>query len=166
MNAFVDGLAQFFVPTHLLAVGALGLLAGQGGRSLVALSLFAFGLFAGSFAIAWAVGETPSALVLLGVAAVAGMVIAAAISLPSMAQDMLAFVAGAALAFNAPPQAITVRSAVAEQIGTSVAAFAAFAAIVLVSMHAERAWQRIALRVVGSWIAASGILALALRLAR
>jgi len=45
-------------------------------------------------------------------------------------------------------------------------ALATFAAIVLVAIHAERAWQRIALRVIGSWIAASGILALALRLAR
>ena len=54
MNAFVDGLAQFFVPTHLLAVVAVGLLAGQGAARfpVAMLGACAFGLSVGSVMIA------------------------------------------------------------------------------------------------------------------
>ena len=38
--------------------------------------------------------------------------------------------------------------------------------VIFISMHSKRSWQRIGVRIVGSWIAASAILVLALRLAR
>src|SRR6266568_901956 len=56
--------------------------------------------------------------------------------------------------------------AVAEQVGVSVAALATFATIVFVAMRAARPWQRIGVRIIGSWIAASAILVLALWLTR
>ena len=40
------------------------------------------------------------------------------------------------------------------------------ALVAAIAMHATRPWQRIGVRIVGSWIAASAILVLALRLAR
>ena len=79
---------------------------------------------------------------------------------------LLALAAGVALALNAPPHEITIPAAIAAQVGIAVAALATFA---LVGIHrdAGRApWQRIGVRIVGSWIAASAILVLALRLAR
>ena len=47
-----------------------------------------------------------------------------------------------------------------------VAALAGLAFVAFIAMKAERPWQRIGLRSVGSWIAASAILVLALRFAR
>jgi hypothetical protein len=161
------GLTQFFVPTHLLAVIALGLLLGQGGRHLpVNLVLLALGLVTGSIVIASAVRETPAALVLLAVAAVAGFIVVLAWVPPPYVRGVLAFFTGGAIALNAPPQALTISGAIGEQIGTAIAALLMLALVGFVTTKATRPWERIGVRVVGSWIAASAILVLALRLAR
>ncbi len=162
----VSGLTQFFLPTHLLAVVALGLLIGQGARVRLHFALFALGLFAGSLAIAAATRETPAALVLLAIAAIAGIIAALAWTPPSILAAALPLGAGAALALNAPPQALTISVAIGEQIGSAVAALVALALVVFVATQVDRSWQRIGLRIVGSWIAASAILVLALRLAK
>jgi len=168
MSAFVDGLAQFFIPTHLLAVAAVGVLAGQG-ASRFPFAVFgasAFGLAVGSVMVAAALRGQNTAPMLLGIAALFGIVIASAWPIPHRAIEIAASALGGILAFNAPPQAITIPSAVAEQVGTGVAMLATLALIAFIAMRADRPWQRIGLRVAGSWIAASAILALALRLAR
>ena len=168
MTAFIGGVAQFFVPTHLLAVVALGLLAGHPAARFPAflLAMFAIGLAAGSVAVASAIRETPAALVLLAQAAcIAGLVLIE-IAPPSWIAALLAVAVGAALPLNAPPHEITIPAAVAAQIGLAVAALATFALVTFVVLKAERPWQRIGVRIVGSWIAASAILVLALRLAR
>ena len=163
---FADGMMLAVAPTHLLAIVAIGLLAGRGGRGGFVLVLFVVGMLAGSLAIASAIRETPSALVLLALAALAGIMVAAAIGLPSILVNVLTFATGAALALDAPPQAIGIAAAIASQIGTGVAAAAVLLLVVSIATRADRPWQRIGIRVVGSWIAASVILALALRLAR
>jgi urease accessory protein len=167
LAGLADGMLLAAAPTHLLAIIAIGLLAGQGGRSLVVtLALFALGLLAGSFAIAMAIREMPSASTLLGITALAGLVVAAAVPLPSILKNVLTLAIGAALAFNSPPQAITIPSAIATQVGFGGAALTTFGLIAFIATRAARTWQRVAMRVVGSWIAASAILVLALRLAR
>ena len=54
MTAFVGGLTQFFTPTHLLAVIALGLLAEQTAPRfpVLVLTVFAAGLLAGALIVA------------------------------------------------------------------------------------------------------------------
>jgi urease accessory protein len=168
MTAFAEGLAQLFAPTLLLAVLALGLLAGQGAARFPfgVLAACASGLAVGSVMIAAALRAENTSPVLLAGAALCAGVVAAGRPVPQPAKAIAACATGGVLAFNAPPQAITIPSAVAEQIGTALAALAVFAAAALVAMHAEREWQRIGLRIGGSWIAASAILVLALRLMR
>jgi urease accessory protein len=166
LAGLADGMMLAVAPTHLLAIVAMGLLAGQGGRNGLMLALFAVGMLAGSIAIALATRETPSALVLLAMAAFAGITVATAIMLPSILTNVLAFATGAALALDAPPQAITIPSAIATQVGFGGAALTTFGLIAFMVMRADRPWQRIGVRVVGSWIAASAILALALWLTR
>ena len=78
----------------------------------------------------------------------------------------LALAVGVALPLNAPPHEITIPAAIAAQVGFAVAALATFALVALIAMQATRPWQRIGVRIIGSWIAASAILVLALRLAR
>jgi urease accessory protein len=162
----VSGLTQFFLPTHLLAVVALGLMIGQGRRVPLDLALFALGLAAGSVAIAAATRETPAALVLLTVAVVAGILVVLAWTPPAVLAGSLALIAGVALALNTPPQALTIPAAIGEQIGTAIAALMTLALVACVAASADRPWQRIGVRIVGSWIAASAVLVLALRLAK
>lgn len=168
MTSLLDGVAQAFIPTHLLAVIALGLLAGQNAKQMpgIMLAAFALGLFAGSVAIASAMRETPAAMALLAIAAIAGLIVVLALPLPPLIRHALAFAAGAALALNSPPQAITLAKAVATQIGSGAAALAMLALVTLIAIKSGRPWQRVGVRIVGSWIAASAILVLALRLGR
>jgi urease accessory protein len=166
-GAFVGGLAGVLLPTHLLAIVALGLMIGQGGRlPLVHVALFAVGFLAGCFIIATAIRETPAPLLLLGCAALCGAIVLAAWRPPLALSAALAFIIGILIALNSPPQALTIRAAMVEQFGSAVAALATLSAIILIATKAVQPWQRIGVRVVGSWIAASAILVLALRLAR
>ena len=168
MSAFLAGLTQFFIPTHLLAVVALGLLAGQRARPTRAdmPGMLIVGLVVGSIAIALAMRETPSASALLVLAVVAASVVVVGRPTPPSVGVLLAFAIGVTLPLNAPPHEITIPAAIAAQIGFAVAAIAAFALVTVVAMQAVRPWQRIGMRVVSSWIAASAILVLALRLTR
>jgi hypothetical protein len=163
---FADGVIQFFLPTHLLAVVALGLMIGRAQRIAVQLALFAFGLLIGSMAIAYGMRETPSAIALLAFAACAGIIVLLALKPPASVSGVLSCLTGAAIALNSPPQALTVPVAVASQFGSAAAALATLALAAFIAMKAERDWQRIGIRIIGSWIAASAILVLALRLTR
>jgi hypothetical protein len=86
--------------------------------------------------------------------------------LPSILTNVLAFATGVALALDTPPRAIGIAAAIASQIGTGAAAIAALVLVTSIAKGADRPWQRIGLRVACSWIAASAILVLALRLMR
>jgi len=168
VSAFVGGVSEFALPTHLLAVVALGLLAGQHATRFPILALIELtaGLCAGSFAVALGAGESPAAIVLLALAVLCAAAVVAAWPLLAPITGLLAFVIGAALPLNAPPQEITTAAAVVSQAGFAIAALAAFAIVTLIARYATRPWQRVGVRIVGAWIAASAILVLALRLAR
>lgn len=168
MSALADGAALVLLPTNLLALVALGLLVGRQARRvrLVATVLFALGLVTGALAIAAAVRDPPAAIVLLAVAASAGIIVATAWQPPLSASALLAFVGGAALALNAPPQAITLADAMASQLATGLGAVIAFVVVSMLAAAARQPWHAIALRIVASWIAASAILVLALAFAR
>jgi hypothetical protein len=168
MSGVLAALAQIAAPTNLLALVALGLLCGQNAACMPRVTLVAFvlGVFAGSVLVALALRDPPAALGLLALAAIAGLIAAIARPVPAMVKHALTFATGATLALNLPPQAISIPAAVATQVGTGVAALAALTLIAFIAMKAERSWQRIGIRIVGSWIAASAILVLVLRLVR
>jgi len=166
MNAALDGLMLLLQPTNLLALVAVALFAGrQGARAGAAFAVFAIGYVLGSLVIAAAVRDFPAAATQLGIAALGGIVLAAAYRPPLFVTGILTLAGGAALALNTPPQAIRLSDAIASQIGTGLGAVVAFLAIALIASAANRPWPSIAPRVIGSWIAASAILVLALRLA-
>ena len=168
MTAFFGGLMQFFIPSHLLAVVALGLLAGQHAPRLPprVLATFAIGLIAGSLAVASAVRENPASLGLLVLAITAAGLVVLAYPVSNWLVGVMAFATGSALALNSPPHEITIANAVAAQAGFAAAAMAIVTLVMAIAMLARRPWQRIGARILGSWIAASAILVLALRLAR
>jgi hypothetical protein len=168
MTAFIGGLTQFFAPSHLLAIAALGLLAGQNAQRFPLATLIAFtlGLVAGAITVASAIRENPASLGLLALAAVAAGFVVLAYDVSVWLVRVMSFAGGSALPLSAPPHEITIAAAVASQIGLAVAAIVTLAVMVLIALLARRPWQRIGLRITGSWIAASAILVLALRLAR
>ena len=168
MTAFLGGAMQFFIPSQLLAVVALGLIAGQEAQRfpLAALAAIAIGLIAGSIAVASAVRDNPASLGLLLLAITASGLVVLAYPVSNWLVGVMAFAVGSALPLNAPPHEITISNAVASQIGFAVAAMAVVALVMTIVLLARLPWQRIGIRIAGSWIAASAILVLALGLAR
>jgi urease accessory protein len=166
-GGFTGGLAHpVVVPAHLLALIGMGLLAGQQAEGRAAfLTMFGLGVAAGLLAIAWAAGPSSANIVLTTAALVAGTWTASARPLPPVLGWPLMSVAGAAIGLDSPPETASLREANHILIGTGLTAAAIPTAVATVVAHMKRDWQRLALRIAGSWIAAATILVLALALA-
>jgi urease accessory protein len=161
LQAFVDGsLNPLVTPAHALTLLALALVLGQQDRRGVSFFSFAIGLAGGLVAIALAVGEVPARTVLLADAAALGVMVAAAWA-PKPLAWLLAAIAGTALALDSPPQAVTIAEGHVTLVGTGVGACAMLLVAVAVVGQAKSDWQRLGVRILGSWIAASAILVLA-----
>jgi urease accessory protein len=154
------------VPEHVLALIGLGLLIGQQDQGRNALSaVFAAGLVAGLAAIALAAGPSHANDLLIACAAGTGLLVALARSIPAVVSWPLAAAVGTAIGLDSPPEVVDLRTAAAMLIGTLFGAIIVVAVIVELVAWLRRDWQRIGVRIAGSWTAAAGILVLALRLA-
>jgi urease accessory protein len=167
VTGFPGGLLHpVLVPAHLMTLIGLALLAGRSKARLVAALVFATALIGGLGAIAFGTGETRAPLVLLGVAAICGLLVAAALPPPRLIVWVIAAVAGAAIGLDSPPDVISIRRAYVIMLGTWLGAVLVLVALAEIAARLRRDWQLIGLRVLGSWIAASAILVMALRLGR
>jgi hypothetical protein len=161
----------FLTPTHALGLVASGLLIGQQarGKRLGAELLFMLALSGGLLALVFAVGETPASEVLLATTAVAGALVAAGFPLSILIIGVLAAAIGATIGLDSPPEVISLEEAAAMLVGTGIGATIGLllvAALASCIVHnTARNWQKLAVRVLGSWVAASALLALAVRFA-
>jgi urease accessory protein len=163
-QAFVDGLLNpLTTPAHGLTLLALALLWARQSQRGAGLLVFALALATGFLAIVLAVETTPARTVLLVVAAALGVMVAAAWAPKSLAWLLVA-IAGVALALDSPPQAVTIAEAYATLAGTALGACAMLVVVAAIAGHANADWQRLGIRILGSWIAASAILVLAVQL--
>lgn len=167
LSALQAGLLHpLMIPAHVVALLGLGLMIGQQTRRLLTLMAFAAGLAAGLAALAHAVGETPALTVLLAAAAVAGLAAAVGWSVPTLLAAPLALVIGVCVGLDSPPKVAAIQAANVALVGTGLGAFAGVAVIAAIAARLRRRWLRIGIRVLGSWVAASAILVIALRLVR
>jgi len=172
----IEGLGGFYggllhpvlTPTHGLALLGLGLLIGQqpADKRRLPQMLFALALAAALLALAFAVGETPAGTVLLVGVASSGALVAAAFRLPIWVLGPLAVAMGAAIGLDSPPEVVSFQEAVVMLIGTGLGAMIGLGLVVEGAARMARDWQLIGVRVLGSWTAASGLLAIAVRFAR
>jgi urease accessory protein len=166
VTGFSGGLLHaLVVPSHVLAIVALALLIGQQGWGRGVMAAYVVAVLAGLGAIAAAIVPTLAEQALLLFAMTAGFLVALARPLPPALGALLATAIGLALALDSPPEAITLREANLALIGTALGAAIVLLALVQGTSRLRRDWQRIGARIVGSWIAASAILVLALRVA-
>ena len=162
VGGFYGGLLHpILVPTHALSVVALGLFIGRQRQRRMASLVFAAALVAGLTAIALAV-DVPVVTVMLANTALLGVLVAAAWVPPQPLGWLLAAIAGATLALDSPPQAVTIAEANVMLVGTALGACLAVAVVDAIASYLTKAWQQIAVRVLASWIAASAILVLAM----
>jgi hypothetical protein len=165
VTGFTGGLLHsLLVPTHVMAAAALALLIGQQGWGYGAAGVYAAAIIVGLGVIALAYVPTRAEQGLLVLAAVIGFLVALQQRLPPIAGLQFAAAVGFALALDSPPEAISVAEANLALLGTALGAPVVLLALMRLAMRLTRAWQRIGARIVGSWIAASAVLVLALRL--
>lgn len=162
-----EGMAQVLLgPEHLGAILALGLLAALRGpyaalRMQIATPI---GLAVGAFGGAVALGVAEAELAALGVTALLGLLAALALRLPLVLYPLLALVTGAVHGQAAALAQHAGLTPALFAIGVAAAGTLVFALVAWPGLELRADWQRIALRALGSWIAAIHLIALGLAL--
>ena len=168
IGGFAGGLLHpLFVPAHVLAVMALSLLIVQQPMwTRIAMLSFIAGLTAGLGMMT--LGVVPSLMneFVLACVLIAGVLVAVARPVPEVAGCAFAVLTGFCIALDSPPEAISLTEANLMLVGTGLSAAVLLIVAVEIARQLASGWARIAARILGSWIAASAILVLALRLAR
>jgi urease accessory protein len=169
IGGFAGGaLHPILVLSHALALIALGLLAGvQPPRArLILIAIFpAAMIFAFGF-VALAYATDRAELAVLTLTAVTGLTLAAHPQAPFAIAAILVALGSGAILFDSVPAVPSVRETVLALAGTAFSATAVVAIAAFAGAALPAFWPRIGVRVAGSWIAASAILVLALRLAK
>jgi len=160
-----DGIVHFFLsPGDALAALALALLAGLRGPAAGRRTLFILPVawLAGGLAGLTMMGWTPLPEEIVGSLSflLLGILVATDISLPTAVMAALAALLGGAHGFFnglGVHEAGTGRG-VLELFGVAVTLFVLVALVSALAVTAKPMWARIAVRVIGSWIGASGLL--------
>ena len=156
-----------FVTDHVVGILALGLLIGGQERwGFLPLTVYVVALAAGLVAMTTGIVPRFANEAVLGTAVVGGLLVALARPLLQALGAVLALVLGLAIALDSPPEVLSVSEANLMLIGTGIGAAAFLIVVALATRQAQARWAKIGLRILGSWIAAAAILALALRRAR
>ena len=168
IGGFGGGLLHpLFVPAHLLAILALGLLiGGQAAWARTAVFCFAAGLTVGLGVMTFGVVPQWMNELVLGIALIAGLLTAWARSVPETLGCVLAVLTGFCIALDSPPEVISLLEANLMLLGTGLGAIALLIAVSELVRRIKAAWAATGVRILGSWIAASAILVLVLGLMR
>ena len=165
-NFYAGLLHPVFVPAHLVSILVLGVLLGQQGAQRVQVAIVAclvallVGLAASVPAAAISV-EVP----LLAFAAVSGALVALARPLSVPAIAALGGVVTLLVGVDSAQEGLSGRGWLAAMLGSAIAAYLLLLyAMVFAEWFGRREWQRIGLRILGSWAAASALLVLSLAL--
>jgi len=165
-NGFTSGLLHpLLAPQHALLLTAFGLLCGQREGRLLASGLLS--LLAGLFCawLAQFVGQPkPDAhFVLIGVAFLCGSAAAATLAFSDVSAGLLGTVAGLALGLNFYSDE---HPSLAETAGEGIGIVLLYLNVTALSYFARSDWQKIGVRIAGSWAAAASLMNMALLLRR
>lgn len=168
LTGFSGGvLHPLFVIEHAMAVLAMGLLMGSQGKWRWWPPVgYVVGLVGGCAVMTSGVVPLYASETVLGMAVVAGVLLALALPLPVWLGVALAGVLGTAIALDSPPEVLSISEANRMLAGTAFGATMFLVAVWQAARWARPVWARIAVRAAGSWIAAAAIMALALRFGR
>lgn len=164
IGTFYGGvLHPWVVPAHLLALIATGLYVGQRGWGDVVRTLPIFiAACAVGLGLAHPGVEAIARIALLTGAAVIGVLVAADLRVPPGVGILLLTAIGFIVAVDSAPEAQAGAGRFAALAGTCIGVSAVFVWISGPVTCLVRPWQRIGVRVAGSWISACALLVLAL----
>lgn len=158
-------LHPLLVPAHALALIALSLALGQQGRRPAQLGLTGL-ILAFCAGLALALTQTdaaPSETALLVVAALLASFVILARPLPAGVMAGAASVIGVMLGLDSAPDPAGPEEMMLAVAGLCVGVVVLSALVAGTCLTFEKDWQKIGIRVVGSWIAAAAVLVLALQ---
>ena len=164
---FYNGLLHpILVPAHLLLLIAVGLLLGQQGPRRVELAL---GVFAAATVVglvmAWFSIGTGLETLVLALSAAVGLLVAISPQMALLWCVVIALLAGLFLGIDSAQEELSGKDKLVTLFGSGVAIyFLALYPLALADYFNKKAWQKIGIRIIGSWIAASSLLVLALSL--
>lgn len=164
LNGFLHPL---LVPAHALCLLAFGLMTGQQSNRIFLTALFPAALIAGILLIMYAVFPIDLVpTVILASGACAGLLTALAQPLPRIIPAIVLVAGGLSLIIDSVPAVVSKRDTILALSGTVVAATLTLGLVAYLASALTRDWQRIGVRILGSWTAASTLLVLALQFAR
>jgi urease accessory protein len=164
-NHFLHGFIHpIFVATHLLLLIALGLFYGQQGVKACLIAIKAFLLSAAiGLAASWFVIEGNIDLLILGEAVIIGLLVATRPSIHWVWCSGIGIVAGILLGLDSNQETLSAMDRVVVLFGTLVGvSLLLLYSVVFANYFNSKHWQRIGIRIIGSWISAIALLMLAL----
>ena len=165
IDTFYGGLLHpVFVPAHLLLLIAIGLFVGQRGvkdnQSAVLVYLVAVAV---GLVTAWFSVGSEIEMLVLGAAASIGILIAVSPVVNQYWCALIAASAGLLLGIDSAQDPLSDKEKLASLLGSGIALYLLFLyPLALADTFKKKPWQIIGIRVIGSWIAASSLLVLAL----
>jgi hydrogenase/urease accessory protein HupE len=167
VNYFYNGILHpLFVPAHLLLILALGFFFAQHGveRYRSALRLFLAATLTG-LTVSWFVSDTFVEFYLLSGSVILGILIAANKSIDNYVVLIVVSSTGFCLGIDSAQETLSGMDRLVSLLGSGVGVLLLLGiSLLLVDNLKKKNWQRVGVRVVGSWIAASASLVLALLL--
>ncbi len=174
-HSAIEGIGTFYngvlhpvvVPAHLLLLIVLGLfLARQGPQtSLRALVAFLAANLAG-LALAWFALSPQLEEAILAAAAITGVLVAANLTTGVIGCSILAAVAGGLVGMDSEPEGLMGQEKLTLMAGIAIGvSLLCLYATALALLLGKRNWQRVGIRVFGSWVTASSLMVLALSFA-
>ncbi len=167
LNDLYNGLLHpVVVPAHLLLIIGAGLFLGKQGSGIVPPSLLVFSLFTGAGLLATLFsikggGEKS----LLALAAITGLLTAVNFKIPMVLCLLVAALTGFLIGLDSAQDVLVGRAKWFSLLGSGLGiCFLFLYPLAFTDYFGDKNWQQIGVRIVGSWVAASAILVLALAL--
>lgn len=165
---YIGLLKPLLTPAYVIALFALGFFIAQQVKShrLPLVLSFAVSLLAGWSGVVAAFTIIDAVLYVLGVAGMMGLFVAIGKPIPLFAAVPVVMATGILLEFDSTPQLISMRASAITLAGAGLGSCFVATVLTMLAAGATRQWQHIGIRIVGSWIAASAVLALTLSIVR
>jgi hydrogenase/urease accessory protein HupE len=165
VDSYSGLLHPFTEPLHIITLLGLGFLLTQQDKSTPPVGWLAFCIASLSGLIAYSLGLTPSVSpVLFPLAILIGMLVAIRPALPRRFCILLSIIAGFTLGLDSIGETSGPGKLVITIFSTTTGLGIALLMVIGWGDYFTRDWQKIGIRVVGSWIAASALLVFALGL--
>lgn len=166
-SSFVNGLVHpFVIPAHVISILMLGMFVGQHGSGAMKWSLAAFMLsvITGLLLTLWWSNVQLQILILVA-CVLLGLAVAIARPLRLAWLVGIIVVVGLMLGLDSPQSELPGRERMAALFGTLLGCFFSLVYIAAITEILQRQWQKIGVRILGSWGAASALMVLTLLLA-